>query len=83
MLGLVILTSFLGQVLLNRAFQISNAAKASSINCAQVCTCQRTTIHQCERQPRVERRVLASLLQICMLPGPSVQILTVTKFTQY
>ena len=42
MLGLVILTSFLGQVLLNRAFQISNAAKASSINCAQVCSCPHT-----------------------------------------
>ena len=39
MLGLVIMTSFLGQVLLNRAFQISNASKASSINCIQVCCC--------------------------------------------
>ena len=38
MLGLVITTSFLGQVLLNRAFQISNASKASSINCIQVCS---------------------------------------------
>ena len=37
MLGLVIVTSFLGQLLLNRAFQISNASKASSINCLQVC----------------------------------------------
>ncbi len=36
MLGTVIMTSFLGQVLLNRAFQISNASKASSINCVQV-----------------------------------------------
>ena len=36
MLGLVIVTSFLGQLLLNRAFQISNASKASSINCLQV-----------------------------------------------
>lgn len=36
MLGTVIMTSFLGQMLLNRAFQISNASKASSINCVQV-----------------------------------------------
>ena len=36
MLCTVIMTSFLGQVLLNRAFQISNASKASSINCVQV-----------------------------------------------
>ena len=38
MLGTVIMTSFLGQMLLNRAFQISNASKASSINCVQVCS---------------------------------------------
>jgi len=36
MLGTVIMTIFLGQMLLNRAFQISNASKASSINCVQV-----------------------------------------------
>lgn len=36
MLCCIVMSSFTGQMLLNRSFQIQSAAKGSSINCMQV-----------------------------------------------